>query len=269
MPTLPLHNKRIVITRDEARAVEAARRLTRLGALPLVFPTIRIAPIDEPAPIDRVAARLSRYDWVVFTSANGVSAFWDRLAATGVEATAFETRFAAVGSETARSLIDRGPMPTVIPNEYTGVRLVEALGDIRGMSILLLRGELAPITINEQIKKNGARLDAVTVYQTIRPKPDQEVAELMARGFDAVLFTSGSTVRNFSGMVDTTTRKLLDEALVACIGPSTADVARDLGLSVGVVSPTYTMNALVESVATYYNRRTITRSRIEKSRIRK
>jgi len=239
-PGRPLEGRRIVITRPPDRAGPLAERLASLGAVPIVFPTIRIEPAD-PGPLVEAARALDRFDWVVFTSASGVEAFFARLADAGKEARDVGRRkVAAIGPVTAAALRERGVEPALVPTEYVAEAILAALGDVRGLRFLLPRADIAREALAEGLRARGARVTEVTAYRTVGAAgggaPDLSQA-------DAVTFTSSSTVRHFVAAGARPAR-----AKVVCIGPVTAATARALGLEVSAVATAYTEDGLIEAL---------------------
>lgn len=235
----PLAGRRIVITRPAERAGRLAARLAALGAIPIVFPTIRIEAAD-PAPLVAAARALDGFDWVIFTSANGVEAFFARLADAGRNARDVGRRkVAAIGPVTARALRERGVEPALMPAEYVAEAVLASLGEVRGLRILLPRADIAREALAEGLRERGALVTELAAYRTVGadgPPPDLDQA-------DAVTFTSSSTVRHF---VATGARP--PRAKVVCIGPVTAATARELGLEVSAVATEYTEDGLIEAL---------------------
>lgn len=249
----PLLGKRILVTRAREQASELARRLAELGAEPIEFPTIRIAPLDDYAQLD--AALAQKYDWVIFTSVNGVRFVWERLTALGRDARAFaETRLAAIGSATAEELARHGLRADFVPREYIAEALAEQIGDVAGQRILLPRADIARETLAHELRARGAHVDDVAAYRTITtdandPRAQEMRAQLERGKIDAITFTSSSTVRGFVNCqlpIDNC------QLTIACIGPVTAQTARELGLRVDVVAEEYTIAGLVAALEQFY-----------------
>ena len=236
----PLAGRKIVITRPESDARRLAERLKALGGEPIVVPAIRIEFAD-PAPLDEALARLGRYDWVIFTSRNGVEAVFRRIERL------IGPRIAAIGPATAAELRKHGTEPDLMPaTEYMAEAVLEALGDVGGQRVLLPRADIARRALTEGLRAGGAAVDEITVYYTRAaggPRPSLE-------GVDAVTFTSSSTVRSFleSGPVP-------EGAKVVCIGPITAQTARECGLDVTEVAGEYTEDGLVAALVAALGRR--------------
>jgi uroporphyrinogen III methyltransferase / synthase len=247
-----LAGKRVLITRPRAQSTAVVERLMSLGAAPVIFPTIEIAPLADFSHLDRAIGGLNAYRWVIFTSANGVEAFWQRLAALGRGAEAFRgVQVAAIGPATARALAERGVRPDFVPAEYVAEAILPGLGEVRGQAILLPRAEIARKALAEALAERGAAPEEIPVYRTLPAKLDpQRLAELEA-GVDFATFTSSSTVRNFVEMLGSAAGERLKGAVVACIGPITAQTAREHGLTVEIVAAEYTADGLVDALLDY------------------
>jgi uroporphyrinogen-III synthase len=250
----PLAGKRVVVTRPRAQAGELCDLLTARGAVPVQFPTIEIAPNENLSALDEaVAAGLAgSYQWIIFTSANGVAAFWSRLEARnvgpGLPAT---TNVAAIGPATASALRHLGVEPRFVPDEYRAEAIVEQIGDVRGDHILLPRADIAREMLAVELRRRGAVVDEISAYRTLPVQPDPAGLAELRRGVDAVTFTSSSTVRSFVAMFDGKTSPW-DAAVIACIGPVTAETARQAGLPVHVEATEYTTHGLVAALADYF-----------------
>jgi uroporphyrinogen III methyltransferase/synthase len=253
----PLLGRRVVVTRPRAQAGPLAERLEEEGAEVILFPTIALVPPPDPGALDAAVARAREYDWIVFTSANGVEAFFARLAAArGDVRTLAGARVAAIGPETAAALEERLVRPAVAPADHRAEGLLEALPAdlVRGRRILLPRAAGARAILPDTLRARGAVVDEVIAYRAV-PPPDADVAglraELEAGRIDVLTFTSSSTVDNFVTLVgaDTLSRVVRDgRPAIACIGPVTADTARAHGLRVDVVPPAYTTTALAAAL---------------------
>ena len=255
----PLFGKRIVVTRPRAQAPALARRLEEFGAETIEFPAIRIEPLADFRKLDVALRRLGSYDWVIFTSANGVRACFERLVVLGKDARAFGgVKAGAIGEATARELEGHGLVPDLVPEEYTS----EAIGAafkrrrIKGMRFLLPRADIAPDELPKALRARGARVTCVAAYRTVRGKPDKNVAEaLAAGGVDLVTFTSASTVRGFVELAARTNGPPLpSNVLYAAIGPETAKAAEAHGLAVAIEAETHTVAGLVEAIVRYVQR---------------
>ncbi len=239
----PLLGRRIVVTRSRAQASALRAGLEALGAEVIEVPTIRIEPPADPAPVDDALRDLSRWDWVVFTSVNGVEQVWARLEALGLDARAFApVRIAAVGAATAAALADRGLRADAVPASYRTEALPDALGEAAGRRILLLRADIAPPTLARALVERGAQVTSIVAYRTVQEAIDPAVRAAVEEA-DALTFTSASTVRNFFAALPVPRR-----ARIFCIGPVTAAEARAHGLRVDGVAEVHTIPGLIETV---------------------
>ena len=248
----PLAGLRVVITRPEIQAGEFANRLRALGAEPVLFPTIAIVPPEMDGPLDQAIARLRDYDWIIFTSVNGVESFWTRLVETGrsregngADGLPFGGKVAAIGPATADVLRQRGVSVDLMPDEYRAEAILDEIGDVAGQSILLPRADIARPALADGLRAAGAQVAEVPAYRTVRGQPPLAAFEALRAGVHVVTFTSSSTVRNFMSL----TRDLdYGDPLIACIGPVTAATAHELGLRVDVVAETYTIDGLLQTL---------------------
>jgi uroporphyrinogen III methyltransferase/synthase len=253
----PLFGRRIVVTRPRGQAAALADRLEERGAEVVVFPTIALGPPEDEAALDRAVGAAGGYDWVVFTSANGVRVFFARFAAQGHDVRELAgARLAAIGPETAAELERRLLRPAIVPADHRAEGLLDALADddVRGRRILLPRAAGARAILPNELRRRGATVDEVIAYRAVPPR-DADVAglhaALAAGAIDAVAFTSSSTVTNFVDLLGGPTLANVfhgGRPAVACIGPVTAGTARALGLPVDVVPARYTAAALASAL---------------------
>jgi len=245
----------VLVTRPRPQAGELVTLLEAAGATVIVAPTIRIVPPADPEPLRQAAADAATFDWTVFASANAVDAFLDALSATEGEL----RLVAAVGSRTADQLRVRGVDVAVVPETFTADALVSALtsrGSLRDARILLPRSEIGRTVIADGLRAAGAAVTEVVAYRTLADADAHapDVKALLAAGqLDAVTFTSGSAVQNFVQIHGPGSAALLKASVVAVIGPVTADVARELGVTVHVRPATYTTAAMVEALGKYFS----------------
>lgn len=244
----PLFGKRVLVTRPAVQADDFAVRLWELGAEPIVAPTIAIGPPDDSAPAQAAVDRVRAYAWVVFTSRNGVDAFFDRLGERGRDARAFgDAKVAAIGPKTAEALAQRGLRVDFMPDSFVNEAVAEGLlARTRiGERVLLFRAQEARNVVPDALRGAGRILDDVAAYKT-RTLLDPELVEKVARA-DIVTFTSSSTVAGFIENLGDA-RAALAGKLVACIGPITAGTARDAGIRVDVVADAFTVDGLVDAL---------------------
>jgi len=242
----------VVVTRPREQAPPLSDALRELGADVVEYPTIAIRAPDDPAALRGALDRLASYDWIVFTSVNGVRRVYQELERRGRDpAVLGEARLAAIGPSTADALEHEGLEVEVVPGEYRAEALVEALdraGAARGGTrILLPRAAEARDVLPDELRSRGAEVDEVAAYATLPGRPEDVGLEgRMRRGeIDWLTFTASSTVRNFVRMAG----RDVGRSSVACIGPITAETARDLGLPVDVVAEEYTIPGLVRALA--------------------
>jgi uroporphyrinogen-III synthase len=250
-----LAGRTVVVTRPREQAAPLCAALAAHGAIPMVFPTIEVRAVDNLSTLDRALDALETYAWLVFTSVNGVRFFFERLdARRGGKLTA-GLRVAAVGPATARAIAQRGLTVDAVPDEHRGARIAAALGELAGRRVLLPRAEIGREEVVAELLAQGAAVDDVPVYHTVPATPDPDGLAALRRGVDVVTFTSPSTVRNFLMLLGADARDLLRGAIIACIGPVTADAARELGLPVHVQPAGASAEGLVEALAAYQGER--------------
>lgn len=252
----PLLGKRVVVTRSRDQARKMCALLEEQGAEPVEFPSIAIAPPEDYAALDEAIAGLGRYDWIIFTSVNGVRAFWERLNALGKDSRALAgLRVAAIGPATARSLGERGIVADFVPAKYIAEEIAAGLGRVSDLRVLLPRAELARESLAERLREAGATVDEITAYRTLPGQGGRNVRALLEEGeIEVVTFTSSSTVRFFLQRIGADANRLLEGVTVACIGPITAQTARECGLHVDVVADTYTVDGLVQALVSVASR---------------
>jgi uroporphyrinogen III methyltransferase / synthase len=247
---LPLFGRRIVITRAREQASTFAALLHSLGAEVIELPTIAIQPADDYAPLDNAIANLGMYDWLIFTSANGVRFFLERLDAGPSDLRAIAGRICAIGPAT-RDALERFHLKVdVVAEQYVAEGLLAALAscDLTGARILIARAAVARDVLPRELTQRGAHVDVVDAYRTTAP-PDlaQRTSEALARNPHWIAFTSSSTVRN---LVDAVGAEALRPIRIASIGPITTETLRTEGLTVDVEATAYTIPGLVKAILT-------------------
>lgn len=250
----PLRGRRIVVTRPRRQAEGFAAQLRELGAVPILFPTIRIAPIDDTTELDTAIRRLAEYDWIVFTSVNGVDIFHERLQALDASAAHLEdVCVAAIGPATGSALSEIGVMPDFIPDEYVAEQIAEGLGDVEGMKVLLPRAEQARAALSDLLSAKGADVEEIATYHTVTGAPDKEARQELESAA-VITFTSSSTVRNFVKLVGGPKElsRIASGSVVACIGPITAATASELGMEPQIVAEDYTVDGLIAALLSYF-----------------
>lgn len=248
---LALGNKRIVITRAETQAAEFAEKIRAHGGEPVFFPTIAFAPLDDFQQLDSNLARPETFDWVVFTSANGVRAVAERLRILGMDMAALaDTRVAAIGTGTAHALMQENIRVDFIPTKFLGEQIARELPVTADTRALLLRADLASQELADGLTARGVAVTDIDAYRTIPAAP----SPLDWRGVDAVTFTSASTVKHCWQLLDDTSRAHLTTRDIFCIGPVTASAARELNLPVTAVASTHTLDGLLDAMIQFYER---------------
>jgi uroporphyrinogen III methyltransferase / synthase len=247
-----LFGQRVLVTRTREQASVLSARLRALGAEAIELPTIRIAPPENWQELDRAIAGLPGFDWIVFTSVNGVAYFWQRLLSAGKDARALHgIRLAAIGPATAAALEDHGLQADYVPDEYVAEAVAAGLEAVRGQRMLLPRADIARPALADLLCEAGAEVVEVSAYRTLQPETDPaELRTTLAR-VTVATFTSSSTVRNLAAMAGDAGLDLtqaLAQATIACIGPITAGTAREVGLPVQIVADEYTIDGLVEAL---------------------
>jgi uroporphyrinogen III methyltransferase/synthase len=251
----PLLGKKIIITRPREHVGRFAALLREYGAEPIEVPTIQLVPPSSWEPLDGAIAAIGAYDWLIFTSVNGVQTFFERFEAHGRQPTDVQgVKVCAIGPATAKALQVRGIQVDVMPGEYRAEAVVESLAAfaMAGRRILIPRAAVARDVLPRALAARGAQVEVVDAYRTVLPastlEPDIRL-RLEQSAIDVVTFTSPSTVTNFallSGEADLL--RLLREVVVACIGPITAEAAVSYGLTPTIVPREYTIPALVRAI---------------------
>jgi uroporphyrinogen III methyltransferase / synthase len=257
----PLFGRRVVVTRSREQASELAERLHELGAEPLELPTIAIREPRHWGELDAGLDRVGSYQWILFTSANGVRFFAKRLVERGGDIRGLKgLRIGAIGPGTAQAIELLSLRVDIMPSEFRAEALAEAFSteNLVGKRFLIPRAREARDALPELLRGMGAEVDVVSAYETVVP---QGGAGRIGRMFldkqvDAVTFTSSSTVRNFIRMMgETDVPELLDGVVVACIGPVTAETAMELGIQPHVQPKDYTIPGLVEALVDYFQKK--------------
>lgn len=250
----PFLGKRIVVTRARSQASELSRLIEELGGEAFEFPLIRTAPPDDFGPLDNALGRLGDFDWLIFTSGNGVEMFFERLKAQRVDIRQLaKAKIAAVGSKTANKIEAYGLLVDVVADEFKAEGLVETLGDQvqAGHRVLFPRANIARKIIPDLLREKGVLVTEVDAYQTLAVTDGIEdlYRLLQAGGVHAITFTSASTVKNFCKAFEGySIEPYLAPVTLAVIGPVTAEAARERGLEVDVVADTYTIQGLIDSL---------------------
>ena len=239
--------KRILITRPRIQADSLADGLKAADFEPIYFPVIEIRPMEDNTQLDQTLMNLDKYEWIVFTSVNGVEVVFNRLSA-GTRL----PKVAAIGPKTADALRARGVVVDFVPEEYVAEAILPGLGDLKNKWVLLPRAEIARKALPEEIVKAGGIAHEIAVYKTLPAQPDAEGLVALRAGVDVITLTSPSTVQNFCAI---TKQNRLDplnlpnNPLFACIGPITEQAAREEGLVNIMAAKEYTSEGLIQIIS--------------------
>jgi uroporphyrinogen III methyltransferase/synthase len=262
--TQPLAGRTVVVTRALAQSDEFVSELEQYGASVIVCPTIEIRELESYERLDEAIEHLYGYDWLIFTSVNGVDHFFRRLETTGQNAHELDDlKVCAIGEATADKLRDLHVHVDLIPEEFKAEGVFAALSRfvggedaLHGLNVLIPRASVARDYLPKALEQAGARVDVVPAYRTSLPEnlDRGRIAAMLSGGADCIAFTSSSTVRNLAQLFDTDD---LNEALagvvIACIGDITAKTAAEHGLQVKIQPPQFTIPALARAIADYFN----------------
>ncbi|MDQ3152630.1 MAG: bifunctional uroporphyrinogen-III C-methyltransferase/uroporphyrinogen-III synthase [Actinomycetota bacterium] len=251
-----LYGWKVLVPRTKEQAGAMSERLRVHGAVPVEVPTISVEPPRSPAQMERAVKGLvdGRYQWVVFTSTNAVRAVWEKFREFGLDARAFSgVKIACVGESTAAKVRGFGITPELLPSDEQSSEGLLAdfppYDDVLDPvdRVLLPRADIATETLAAGLRERGWEIDDVTAYRTVRaaPPPADTREMIKTGGFDAVCFTSSSTVRNLVGIAG----KPHARTIVACIGPATAETAVEFGLRVDVQPELAQVGSLVDALA--------------------
>ncbi|MEV7130703.1 uroporphyrinogen-III synthase [Streptomyces sp. NPDC093260] len=258
----PLFGWKVLVPRTKEQAASLSDQLRSYGAVPHEVPTIAVEPPRTPQQMERAVKGLvtGRYEWIAFTSVNAVKAVREKFEEYGLDARAFAgIKVAAVGEQTAKALIAFGVKPDLVPSgEQSAAGLLEDWPPYDPVfdpidRVFLPRADIATETLVAGLIELGWEVDDVTAYRTVRasPPPAETREAIKGGGFDAVLFTSSSTVRNLVGIAG----KPHNVTVIACIGPATAKTAEEHGLRVDVMAPEPSVHKLAEALADFGLRR--------------
>lgn len=258
-------DKRIVVTRAEEQASDLVAQLEELGTIPIVCPAITIVPLNDYTPLDTALTQLSEYDWLLFTSVNGVEVVFERMHKLGVDPNAMSFKVGSIGPATADALRQHNLHVDFVPSAYVAEAILDEIGDVLGQHMLLPRADIARKTLADGLRQKGAFVDAIDAYRTIPgPGAQQLITLLRERKVDAITFTSSSTVRFLldgmeqQGVSRSEARQMLQEIVMICIGPVTAATAEQEQLYVHSVAHTYTVGGLVDALLRQFCHPTVT-----------
>ena len=261
----PLFGKGVVITRPEKQADDLAKLLAKEGANPIHFPTIKIVPPSDWRDLDAAIKNLEYFNWLIFTSANGVAYFFERLLANKKDVRDLKgVKICCIGPATAQQVEGKGIRVDLVPKKFISEGILKSFSgkDIKGKKILIARAAKARDVLPEGMKKLGAQVDVVTAYETINSgKKKKELEELFkANQVDVITFTSSSTVNNFVNIMGRNF-SLPKSVKIACIGPVTAAAAKKAGFPVDIHQEEYTMEGLVDALKKHFGKKSAARKR--------
>ena len=234
---------KVLITRPRAQSSSFGEALKAAGFEPIYFPVIEIRSMENNTELEQALQNLAGYDWIVFTSVNGVEVFFDRL-----KKYSSLPRVAAIGPKTAEALKAHGVTPDFVPEEYIAEAILPGLGDLRNKWVLLPRAEIARKALPDAIVNSGGTAHEIAVYKTLPTQPNAEGLAALRSGVDVITLTSPSTVHNFIAIANQNglnPLNLPNKPLFACIGPITEQAAREAGLTNLVVAREYTTEGLI------------------------
>ena len=257
----PLFGKRIVVTRAREQASSFLATLSALGAECIEFPTIEIVPPKTWDKLDSAINNITDYQWVIFTSVNGVKYFFERMHVLGKDARALNNiKIGAIGPVTAQTVRENGIQPDLVPDEYKAEAVVDKFeGQITdSLKILLPRAAKARELLPKELEKMGATVDVVETYSTEIPDHNRDIIRDMLENndIDLVTFTSSSTVTNFVKMFESDKKQFLDwmtRVNIGCIGPITAKTAEENDLKTSIMPEDYTIEALANAIVQYFS----------------
>lgn len=261
----PLFGRRVLVTRPRDQAAEMVTLLESLGAEAIEAPMIRIVAPDSFDALDSACAAIGRFDWVVFSSANAVEAFMQRLMASPRDLRALgHIRLCAVGPATTERLARYGLKVDLIPAEYRADAIAHAFseaGDVRGLEVLLPRADIGREIVGDELRRQGAKVTEVVAYRTAVVDPGREgepdvYRMLLDRQLDVVTFASASSVRSFvRALGPDQAADLLHTTIVGSIGPVTAEAATQYGIHTTIMPTQYTVPALVDAIVHHFQGR--------------
>lgn len=253
----PSFGRRVLVPRAEHQAADTAKAIRQRGAEPITFPVITISDPPDGAPLKKAIDSLGAYDWVLFTSANGVERFFDALRARGLDARALGScRVGVIGPKTARVLAGFGVSADVTAKEFVGEGLARAV--LEGNSaqrVLIPRALVAREQLPELLRDAGAIVDVVPVYQTtgLSPERASELSRLLGSGaIDVAMFTSSSTVSSTCEALGSDAALVLSRVTVASIGPITTQALRERSIRVDVTAEEYTVDGVLDAIDRHF-----------------
>ncbi len=246
---------RVIVTRPEGQGEGLVSRFTELGSTVISMPVISIQPPEHWGEVDTAIWSLRDYDWVVFTSTNGIAKFFDRMEKLGINNIALDpVKIACVGPATASALRKRYRDPDAIPIEYISDALPAAMGDVHGKKIMLAQADIARTSLSDELTAHGAIVTNVTVYRVLQIEP-ANTAEVMSGPIpDVITFTSPSTVRSMWALLQKHDKaEWFAQSRLVCIGPVTSAAIEEIGYFRITTAENFTEEGLFEAVLSSYS----------------
>lgn len=257
----PLFGKRVVVTRSRDQASVFSELLINAGATTIEFPTIDVVPPESWEELDSAISGIEAFSWIIFTSANAIRFFFERLRALNKDLRLLKgVNICAVGPKTAEALESYGLKPDLVPSEFKAEGVLAALGEasVKGQKFLIPRAKVAREIIPDKLREQGAAVTVATAYENVRPAADLERVQKLfeEKKITAVTFTSSSTVHNFIEIVGRKEyKKLMEGVKIACIGPVTAKTAEEYGMKTDIMPGEYTIPALVDAMIEFFKKK--------------
>ena len=253
----PLFGKRVLVTRSRSQASVLSEKIEHLGGEPWEFPTIEITDPDDYGPLDRAIDGIEQFDWLILTSVNGVQYFFDRMRFNRKDLRALQgIKICAIGPKTREEIEKYGVFCEFMPEEFVAEAIIAGLKDydMAGKKVLLPRADIARKVLPDTMRTMGADVTEATAYKTVSGTGNTELLKemLAEKRIHILTFTSSSTVKNFVKKIDQPNLpELLKGTVIACIGPITANTARELGLKVDVEATEYTIDGMIAAILAY------------------
>ena len=248
----PLFGKTVLVTRAREQASALTFKLENLGAKCIEAPVIKIVEPESYVDLDNGIENIADYQWLIFTSANGVEYFFNRLQKQGKDSRAIKAKVVAIGIATAKALRAQGIIADIVPVEFVAEGIVDAIKDMikSGDKVLIPRAKVAREVLPQKLRDLGAVVDVATAYQTVIGDVDKAeiIAKIENHEIDLITFTSSSTVTNLIDMLGSEAKKLINSCKTACIGPITAKTCMDNDIEPDGVAADYTIDGLTEVI---------------------
>ena len=255
----PLFGRTIIVTRPKSQAPEFIKLLEEQGAQAVAFPTIEIQPPNSYKALDKAINTIKQYDWIVFTSVNGVTSFFNRLKELGKDIRELHrAKIATIGEITAQEIQNKGIKVDIVPDDFKAEGLIKIFkkNKLKDTKILIPRAKVARDILPDTLNKIGARVDVVTAYITKKPdkaKTKNIIKLLSDHKIDMITFTSSSTAKNFFELIPGF-KQVEKKPLIACIGPITAKTVRDAGYKSAIIPKQYTVEHLADELVDYFSK---------------